>query len=60
MCSGPGRVQTQRWEEEAEVQGCVRHHQHHGEDGGAKEPVQWPGGRAAEADELRFRAHWTL
>lgn len=42
---------------EGEVQRCVRHHLHHGEDRGPEEPVQRTGGRAAQTDELRLRPH---
>lgn len=36
---------------------CVWHHLHHGEDRGAEESVQRPGGRTAQADELRLDPH---
>lgn len=48
-----------RWPQD-EIQRCVRHHRHHGEDRGPKESVQRAGGRAAQADELCLGPHRPL
>lgn len=50
-------MQTLTGGPEEQVQRCVWHHPHYGEDGGPEESVQRPGGRTAQTDGLRLRPH---
>ena len=56
----PRRSQVFVGQPGSEIQGCPRHHCHHGEDRGPEESLQRSGGGAAQTDELRLGPDWLV